>query len=74
MHAHDASCCAVPVRMCALRMQVGHVDQMSEISLSSRTTTVESSMKTEHNLYLACEDFTNVLSSFALSLVFFVPS
>ena len=29
---------------------------MSEISQSSRTTTVESNMKSEHNLYLACED------------------
>ena len=30
--------------------------EMSEISQSSRTTTVESSIKSEHNLYLACED------------------
>ena len=52
--AHDASRCTVPVR-------ITHVDRpcgakMSEISWSSRTTTVESSMKSEHNLYLACED------------------
>ena len=47
---------AAPVRMCAMCMQVGHVEQMSEISKSSRTTTVESNMKSEHNLYLACED------------------
>ena len=29
---------------------------MSEISQTLRTTTVESSMKSEHTLYLACED------------------
>ena len=54
MHAHDASRRArayIP-----LRMQVGHVEQMSEISQSSRTNAVESNMKSEHNLYLACED------------------
>ena len=56
MHAHDASRRAAPVRMCAMRMRVGHVEQMSEISNSSRTTTVEPNMKSEHNLYLACED------------------
>ena len=55
-HAHDASRRAVSVRMCALHMWVGHVERMSEISQSSRTTTVESNMKSEHNLYLACED------------------
>ena len=47
-HAHDASRRAVPVR-------IVHVDRpcgakMPEISRSSRTTTVESSMKSEHNL------------------------
>jgi len=42
--------------MCALRMQIGHVEQMSEISQSSRTTMVELNMKSEYNLYLACED------------------
>ena len=33
MHAHDASCSTVPVRMrmCALRMRVGHVEQMSKL-------------------------------------------
>ena len=56
MHAHDASRRAAPVRMCAMRMRVGHVEQMSEISKSSRTTTVKPNMKSEHNLYLACED------------------
>ena len=40
---------AAPVCMCALRMREG---QMSEISQSSSTTTVESNMKSEHNLYL----------------------
>ena len=30
-HAHDALCRAVPVRMCALRMRVGHVEQTSEL-------------------------------------------
>ena len=56
MHAHDASCHVVPVRMCALRMLVSHVEQMSEISQSSRTNAVELSIKSEHNLNLACED------------------
>ena len=51
-HAHNASRSAVQR---ALRMRIGHVDEMSE---RSRTTTVESSMKSEHNLYLACEDST----------------
>ena len=32
------------------------VGQMSEISQSSRKTTVESNIKSEHNLHLACED------------------
>ena len=40
---------------CALRMRVCGAE-MSEIRQSSRTTTVESSMKSEHNLYLARED------------------
>ena len=52
-HAHDASRHAVPVRMCALCTQIA---QMSQISQSSRATTVESNMKNERNLYLACED------------------
>ena len=56
MHAHDASRHAVPVCMCALCMRVGHVEQISEIIQSLRTTTVESNMKSEHNLYLAYED------------------
>ena len=63
--------CAAPYQ-CALHMRVGHVHgaEISEISQSSRITTVESSTKSEHNLYLACEDsLQNVLSSFALSLV-----
>ena len=53
-HAHDASCRAVPVRIAHADWPCGA--KMSEISPSSRTTTVESSMKSEHNLYLACED------------------
>ena len=55
-HAHDALRCTAPVRMCALRMWVGHVEQMSEISRSSRTTMIELNMESGHNLYLACED------------------
>ena len=45
---------AVPVRIAHADRPCGA--EMSEISQSSRTTTVESSMKSEHNLYLACED------------------
>ena len=52
MHAHDASRRTVPVRIAL----AGRPCKMSEISRSSRTTTVESSIKSEHNLYLACED------------------
>ena len=37
-------------------MRIGHVELRSEISRSSRTTTVKLSMKSGHNLYLACED------------------
>ena len=48
MHAHDASRRTVPVR-------IAHAGR-PEISQSSRTTTVESSIKSEHNLYVACED------------------
>ena len=53
-HVHNASRCAVPVR-------IAHAGrpceaEMSEISQSSRTTMVELSIKSEHNLYLACED------------------
>ena len=44
-HAHDASHRTAPTRMCALCMWVGH-----------GMTMVESNMKREHNLYLACED------------------
>ena len=55
MMLHTAPCHA---GMCTLQMRVGHVEQMSEISQSSRTTTVESNMKSEHILYLACEDST----------------
>ena len=36
MHAHDASCHAVLVRMCVLCMWVGHVEQMSERCPSTR--------------------------------------
>ena len=42
---HDALRHTVPVYMCALYMRLGHVEQMSEISQSSRTTMVELSMK-----------------------------
>ena len=42
MHAHDALRRAAPVHMCALYMQVGHVEQMSKLK----------------NDYLACEDST----------------
>ena len=45
MHAHDASRRAAPVR-------IAHAGR----PWSSRKTTVESNMKSEHNLYLACED------------------
>ena len=51
-HAHDASRRAAPV-MCALRMRVGHVEQTPAKCQSSRTTT---NVKSEHNLYMACED------------------
>ena len=68
---HDAARRAVPGHMCALRMRVGHVEHVSEISQSSRSTTLESNMKNEHKLYLVCED--NVLSLFSLTLVLFCP-
>ena len=64
---------AMPVRMCTLRMWVRHVEQMSQISQSSRTTMVESNMKSEHNLYLACEDSLQRVLFFALSLVLLCP-
>jgi len=54
MHAHDAPRHSVPVRIAHAGRPCGV--EMSEISQSSRTITVESSMKSEHNLYLACED------------------
>ena len=46
--------CAVPVRIVHADRPCGA--EMSEISRSSRMTTVESSMKSEHDLYLGCED------------------
>ena len=51
---HDASSHAVPVG-------IAHAGrpceaEMSEISQSLRTTTVELSIKSMRNLYLACED------------------
>ena len=52
MHAHDASRRTAPVRMCTLRMRVGHVEQMSEIS-QTRTTTVESNMKNEYKCHFS---------------------
>ena len=53
-HVYDASCYTVPVRIVHVDRPCGA--EMSEIRQSSRTTTVESSIKSEHNLYLACED------------------
>ena len=44
---------------CALRMRIGHVElrcQKLIVRALLKSTTVESSMKSEHNLYLACED------------------
>ena len=49
-----------PVCICTLRMRVG---QMSEISQSSSTTTVESNMKSEHNLYLEKRCWWNILGA-----------
>ena len=76
MHVHDASRYTVPVHMCTLPMRVGHVEQMSQISQSSRTTysTVESNIKSEHNLHLACEDSPQRAFFLALSLVLVLPS
>ena len=68
-HAHDASRRAVQVHMCACGWAMW--SRCQKISQSSRRTTVESNMKSEHNLYLACEDCT---TRFALSLVLFLPS
>ena len=45
---------AVPVRIVHADRPCGA--EMSEISRSSRMTMVESSMKSEHDLYLGCED------------------
>ena len=53
-HAHNASRCAMPVHIAHAGRPCGA--EMSEISQSSKTTMVESNMKSEHNLYLACED------------------
>ena len=58
--------CAVPCR--AVPVRIPHAGrpceaEMSEISQSSRTTMVESSIKSEHNLYLACEDSLLALSA-----------
>ena len=77
MHAHDASLRAALHR--AVPVCIAHANrpcgaEMSEISQSSRTTTVESSMKSEHNLYLACEDSPQCAFFFELSLVLFLPS
>ena len=51
---HDASRRAEPVHIAQVGRPCGA--EMSEISQSSRMTTVESSIKSEHNLYLAWED------------------
>ena len=56
--------------MCAFRMRVGRVEHVSEISQSSRRTTVESNMKSEHiNIYTwLVKTLHDVLSSFSLTL------
>ena len=59
MNAHDASCRAVPVRIAHVGRPCGA--EMSEISQSSRTTTVESSIKSEHNLWYMSMFANNVL-------------
>ena len=44
---------------CTLRMRIGHVElrcQKLIVRALLKSTTVESSMKSEHNLYLACKD------------------
>ena len=74
-HAHDASRRAVPVR-------IAHADrppcgaEMSEISTAQERlrSTVELSMKSEHTLYLACEDSPQRAFFFKLFLVLFLPS
>ena len=60
-YEHDASRRVVPVRIAHVGRPCGA--EMSEISQGSRTTTVESSMKSEHSLYLACEDFPQCASA-----------
>ena len=53
------------------------MEQMSEISQSSRTTAVESNMKSKHNLYLACkhsQQFAFFLCTFSCSLLALLAS
>ena len=74
-HVHNASHCAMPVRIAHVGRPCGA--EMSEISQSSRTTMVESSMKSEHNLYLACEDSPQhafFFWTFSRSLLALLPS
>ena len=65
MHVHDASHCA------SAYVRIAHAGR----PWSSRTTTVESNMKSEHNLYLASEDcpqhafFFCTFSCFCLALL-----
>ena len=61
-HAHDASRCA------SAYVHIAHAGR----PWSSRTT-VKSNMKSEHSLYLACEDSPQCAFCFALSLVLVLP-
>ena len=54
-HAHDALRHAVPVRIA--HVDIGCLRCQKLVRAQERLrSTVESSMKSEHNLYLACED------------------
>ena len=68
-HAHDASRRAVHVRMytCALHIRMGDVEQVSK--LKKDYGWIE--RKSEHNLYLACEDSPQRAFFFALFVVLF---
>ena len=60
---------AVPMRMCVLRMRVGPWSmQTPEISQSSKRT---SNMKSDHNLYVACEDSPQRTFFFCCPLSFY---
>ena len=74
MHAHDTSRRAVPVRICAMCM---HADGPSGAGVTNnlvRRTTIESNMKASIIYTWLVKTLHNVLSSFALSLVLFLPS